>query len=117
MTNADRPTEPQDDGADSYWRRPVDGGPGAHGGPVAQPPVGPRPEPYVGPPPTVPPPSPHWRPPVVVPTSPPRTMPAQDHGRLDAEERAARTVSHGIGLVAGAVVLVLLITVCARLIG
>ncbi len=36
---------------------------------------------------------------------------------MDAEEQATRTVSHGIGLVAGAVVLILLVAVCARLVG
>jgi len=44
-------------------------------------------------------------------------MPAQDHERMDVDERSARTITYGVGIVAGAVVLVLLIVSCARLIG
>ncbi len=112
MTNADRPSTPADAGDDPFWRRPPGGmperpAPSSAGAPAEQP--------YAGPPRSLMPP-PHWRPPVVVPVSPPRDMPVQDHLRLDAEEQATRTVSHGIGLVAGAVVLLLLVAVCARLI-
>ncbi|BCJ36817.1 hypothetical protein Athai_43200 [Actinocatenispora thailandica] len=105
MTNADRAD-------DAYWRRPPDGAAAPRRDPVAA-----APEPgYEPPPPSTPPPA-GWRPPVVVPTAPPRDMPAQQHARIDEEERAARTITYGVGLVAGAVVLVLIIMVCARLVG
>ena len=41
-------------------------------------------------------------------------LPEQDHDRLDVEEQAARTLTTGIGLVAGAILLVLLLILCAR---
>lgn len=109
VTNAHRP---QPDDADAYWRRPADGG----ASPRRTAPAEPAPPRYEGPPESVPPP-PTWRPPVVVPVTPPREMPEQDTARIDGEERAARTVSYGVGLVAAAVVLVLLVVVCARLVG
>jgi len=45
--------------------------------------------------------------------SPPARLPEQDHDRLDLEEQAARTLTQGIGLVAGAVMLVVLLILCA----
>jgi hypothetical protein len=45
---------------------------------------------------------------------PPGTLPGQDHDRLDVEEQAANTLTTGIGLVAGAILLVLLLLLCAR---
>jgi hypothetical protein len=45
---------------------------------------------------------------------PPGSLPEQDHDRLDIEEQAARTLTTGIGLVVGAVLLVLLLILCAR---
>lgn len=69
---------------------------------------------YAGPPPTVAPPA-GWRPPVVYQPPPPREMPAQDLERLDAVEREARTVTYGVGLVAAAVMLLLLLILCGRL--
>lgn len=68
---------------------------------------------YTGPPPTNPPP-PNWRPPLVAEPNPPGTLPEQDHDRIDVEEQAARTLTTGIGLVAGAILLVLLLVLCAR---
>jgi hypothetical protein len=68
---------------------------------------------YSGPPPTNPPP-PNWRPPVVAEPIPPGTLPEQDNARIEVEEQAARTLTTGIGLVAGAVLLVLLLILCAR---
>jgi predicted membrane channel-forming protein YqfA (hemolysin III family) len=38
----------------------------------------------------------------------------QDHERLDVEEQAARTLTHGIGLIVGAIMLVILLILCAR---
>jgi hypothetical protein len=41
-------------------------------------------------------------------------MPAQDIDALDEAEGSARTVTYGIGLVAGAIALVLMCLLCAR---
>jgi len=68
---------------------------------------------YTGPPPTNPPPA-GWRPPIVAQPAPPRELPGQDHARIDAEEQAAHTLTKGIGLVVGAILLVLLFLFCAR---
>jgi hypothetical protein len=100
---------------DSAWRRP----PTADGD--ASQPAGPRPpapppspfDSYSGPPPTNPPPT-GWRPPVVARPPTPARLPEQNHDRIDVEEQAARTLTQGIGLVVGAVMLVLLLFLCAR---
>jgi hypothetical protein len=68
---------------------------------------------YPGPPPNNPPPA-HWRPPLVNQPLPPGELPTQDHDRLDVEEQAARTLTQGIGMVAGAILIVLLLILCAR---
>ncbi|MBO4207378.1 translation initiation factor 2 [Micromonospora echinofusca] len=107
---------------DSYWRRPAAdaGDPGA--GPSAPaPPPGPvppagQPAPGYPGPPTAPPPAADWRPPVHLRPAPPRRLPAQDPGRLDDAERSARTVTYGVGLIAGAVALVLICLLCSRLV-
>jgi hypothetical protein len=98
-------------GPDDYWKRP-DG--------ETEPwrPPAPAPErdvepPYAGPPRSDPPP-PAWRPPLVAQPPPPRTMPAQDMDALDEAEGSARTVTYGVGLVAGAIALVLMCLLCAR---
>jgi hypothetical protein len=96
---------------DAHWRRPP-------GEPVQPEQVRPvatvRPSPsYAGPPRSVPPP-PGWQPPVVVEPAPPRTLPAQDHEALDVQEQSARTLTIGIGMLAGAVMLVILLLVCGR---
>ena len=77
---------------------------------------GPAPDPasqYGGPPRTSPP-SPHWRPPTVAQPPPPRTMPGQDMDALDEAEGSARTVTYGVGLVVGAIALILMCLLCAR---
>jgi hypothetical protein len=99
---------------DSAWRRPASDP--ATG--VPDRPAPPRPKArnrsgYAGPPPTVAPPA-GWRPPVVYQPPPPRELPAQDLQRLDATEREARTVTYGVGLVAAAVMLLLLLVLCGR---
>jgi hypothetical protein len=68
---------------------------------------------YAGPPRSNPPPA-AWRPPIVAEPPPPGTLPEQDHDRIDVEEQAARTLTTGIGLVVGALCLVLLLILCAR---
>jgi len=45
---------------------------------------------------------------------PPRALPPQDHGAIDVQEAAARTLTYGIGLVAGAVMLLALCALFAR---
>jgi hypothetical protein len=92
---------------DSQWRRP--------GG--EQPARAPRaeefPAPYTGPPRTLPPP-PDWRPKLLVQPPPPRTLPKQDMATLDAQEKEERTLTYGIGMVAGAILLVVLLILCGR---
>lgn len=68
---------------------------------------------YSGPPRTTPPPA-GWRPPVVVRPAPPRAMPAQDHEALDRGEHNAQTITNGVGLVAAAIMVVLLLVLCGR---
>ena len=57
-----------------------------------------------------------WHPPTVIQPPEARKLPAQDENALDAAERQARTVTHGIGLIAGAILLLLLVVLCGRLI-
>jgi hypothetical protein len=112
--NVSFPTGVPDD--DVYWRRPA---PGAAGpGPDPTPPSGPRPaEPprYAGPPRTAQP-SPHWRPPTIAQPPPPRQLPPQNLDALEEAEGSARTITYGVGLVAGAIALILLCLVCGRVI-
>jgi hypothetical protein len=96
---------------DAQWRRPTE--------PAATPPESPaaastpwRSE-YSGPPPNIPPPH-DWRPEFVVHPSPPRPLPTQDHADLDAREQSARTLTYGFGLVAGALLLIVLCALCGR---
>lgn len=70
-------------------------------------------EPYEGPPPTQPPPA-GWRPPVHMQPLPPRELAPQNLDAIDTAEKEARTVTYGIGLVAGAVFLVLTCLLCSR---
>jgi hypothetical protein len=97
-------------GNDSFWRRPA----GVEGSlePVpeqASPPVGE----YVGPPRTAAPPH-GWRPPQVTQPAPPRALPEQDLDRIDREEQAAKTLTTGVAMIAGAVMVALLLVLCAR---
>lgn len=125
-------TTRSDEPDDEFWRRPS-GPPGesptsphraaphdtsaghpttAAERPTAQP-GHPTPPPYPGPPPTAAPP-PGWRPPVHVQPPPPRQLPPQDLSRLDADERSARTLTYGVGIIAAAVFLVVICLVCSR---
>jgi hypothetical protein len=98
-------------GDDEYWRRPDEAYDAGRSPEAAEPPE----PPYAGPPRT-PTPNPHWRPPTVAHPPPPREMPAQDIDALDESEGSARTVTFGVGLVAGAIVLILLCLFCGRLV-
>jgi hypothetical protein len=92
---------------DSQWRRP--GGEPPSGAPRAEP----SPAPYTGPPRSTPPP-PDWRPKLLIQPPPPRSLPRQDMDALDAREKEERTLTYGVGLVAGAVLLVVLLILCGR---
>ncbi len=95
--------------SDDYWRRPPEGTEPAPSGPVTPPAAA-----YAGPPRSSPPPH-GWRPPMVIQPAPPRAMPRQDEERLDREEQAATILTKGVGIFAGAVVVVLLLILCGRI--
>jgi hypothetical protein len=46
--------------------------------------------------------------------APPRDLPPQDHAELDTAEKSARTITYGIGMVAGAVLLIVICALCSR---
>lgn len=71
--------------------------------------------PYAGPPRSQPPP-PHWRPPMIAEPPPPRELPVQNEAALNEAEGAARTVTQGVGLVVGAIALIVMCLLCARFI-
>src|SRR5947209_19411767 len=100
-------------GDDLQWRRPPAGSGTPTPGTSTPRTPEPGPPPYSGPPPTTPPP-PGWRPRLLIQPEPPRELPAQDLPELDAQEREARTVTYGIGMVAGAVLLIVLLVLCGR---
>jgi hypothetical protein len=94
--------------SDDFWKRPAEGS--------MEPPAAPTPAvnaPYTGAPRTAPPPA-GWRPPTVDEPVPPRVLPKQDTGRLDREEQAATILTKGIGIFAGAVLVVLLLILCGN---
>jgi hypothetical protein len=45
---------------------------------------------------------------------PPRSLPAQDLPTLEAAEQQARTITYGIAMVTGAIMLVLMLVLCGR---
>jgi hypothetical protein len=99
-------------GDDAYWQRPDPDSPAP--GPAPRP----QPDPassYQGPP-RQGLPSPQWRPPMVAQPPPPRALPPQNMDALDDAEGSARTVTYGIGMVAGAIALILMCLLCARVI-
>ena len=105
--NVSSPTGAPDD---AYWQRPDPAST-----PPAPPPVTPpaRGSGYQGPPRTDPPPA-DWRPPTISQPPPPRALPSQDMDALDDAEGSARTVTYGVGLVAGAIALILICLLCGR---
>jgi hypothetical protein len=111
-----RPADPPDSAANP-WRRPPDG-PGAATSAAGGTP-GPPPDPYgvsppyAGPPPTQAPPR-GWRLPTVVRSPDPRDLPAQDLDAISRDERAARTLTLGVGMIAGAVALIVTCLLCSR---
>lgn len=97
---------------DDYWSHPDENAEPYRPPSSAPEPAGPA---YTGPPRTDPPPA-TWRPPTVAEPPPPRSMPAQDIDALDEAEGSARTVTYGVGLVVGAIALILMCLLCARVI-
>lgn len=95
---------------EDYWRRPAGGG---HQPPPA-PPAPPVNGSYTGAPRTAPPPA-GWRPPQVIQPAPPRELPRQDVERIEREEQAATILTKGVGLFAAAVLIVLLLIFCGRI--
>jgi hypothetical protein len=89
---------------------PAPGPPPASGPAHGTGPLGPA---YTGPPTAVPPP-PGWRPPVEYEPAPPRQLPEQDHTELDTAEQSARTITLGVGLAVGAIVLIVVCVLCSR---
>jgi hypothetical protein len=57
-----------------------------------------------------------WRPQRVFRLADPRPLPNQDHARIDEGEARARTVTLGVGIVVGAIFLVAMCALCARLV-
>ena len=98
---------------DAYWQRP-DPNSAVPAGEPEKP--TPKPAPTYPGPPRTPPPSANWRPPTIASPPPPRSLPTQDMDALDDSEGSARTVTYGVGLVAGAIALILLCLLCARVI-
>jgi hypothetical protein len=94
--------------SEDFWKRPAEGSVE----PPAAPPAPPA-APYTGAPRTAPPPA-GWRPPMVDEPLPPRVLPRQDTDRLDREEQAAGILTRGIGIFAGAVLVVLLLLFCGH---
>lgn len=109
--NVSSPTSEPDD---AFWQRP-DPSAASLGRPDRDEPPVPEPPGYAGPP-RADPPAPGWRPPTIANPPPPRAMPPQDMDALDEAEGSARTVTYGIGLVAGAVGIILMCLFCSRII-
>jgi hypothetical protein len=106
--NVSSPTGVPDD--DAYWQRPD---PSADK-PAPPPASAPKSDSAYQGPPQAPPPHPSWRPPTISPPPPPRALPPQDMDALDEAEGSARTVTYGVGLVAGAIAIILMCLLCAR---
>jgi len=51
---------------------------------------------------------------VLIQPPPPHQLPPQDLDALDAREREQRTITYGVGLLAGAILLVVLLILCGR---
>jgi CHASE3 domain sensor protein len=45
---------------------------------------------------------------------PPRTLPPQDVPQIEAAEQQARTITYGIAMVTGAIMIVLMLVLCGR---
>ncbi|WP_344087470.1 translation initiation factor 2 [Luedemannella helvata] len=92
---------------DAYWRRPAEEGDPQRPAADADRPT------YTGPPPSNPPPT-GWRPEHITQPPPPRSLPPQDHDRIDTAEARAKGLTLGVAILAGAVLIVLVCVLCAR---
>ncbi len=96
---------------EDLWRRPEDSARPTDGfagtSPDGLPPV------YTGPPRSTPPP-PGWRPPTVIQVPQARVLPPQDLEAIDNGERQASVTTYGVGLIAGAIALLVLVILCGR---
>jgi hypothetical protein len=106
VTSAYRP----EDYDEHIWRRPAPGAPE----PAGEAPAAPSPS-YAGPPRSAPT-RPDWRPPTVIAVPHARALPGQDDDKIDQTEAEARTITIGVGMVAGAIALILLAVICGRVI-
>lgn len=95
---------------DAFWQRPAEGA----AAPPPAAPSSPAPAPYTGAPRSAPPPR-GWRPPTVERPAAPRKLPPQDVERIEREEQAATILTKGMGIFTGAVIVVLLLIFCGRL--
>jgi hypothetical protein len=100
----------QQGSAEHLWRRP-EGVTGA--GPRPPEPQVVVPPPYAGPPRPVPA-RPEWRPRTLIEIPPAHKLPPQDDAALDEREKEARTVTYGVGMITGAVALIIMIILCGR---
>jgi hypothetical protein len=107
--NVSSPNGVPDD--DVYWQRPDPDAPKPDAAPTPEPDTA---QSYQGPP-RQSPPSADWRPPTIAQPPPPRRLPPQNMEALDDAEGSARTVTYGIGMVAGAIALILMCLLCARM--
>jgi hypothetical protein len=131
LVASDGVTTPSGEGPDEgFWRRPVaipadaPASAPATGTPAPATPVDRSAAAYPGPPasaaypgpPSSPPPPPGWRPPVHIQPPLPRQLPDQDVPALEEAERSARTLTYGVGLIAGAVLMVVVFLLCSRVV-
>jgi hypothetical protein len=105
---ANRPggPDPAQQWDEQVWRRPPAGQP-ASTPPSSSPPA------YTGPP-RGRPADASWRLPTVIQVPPARKLPPQDDVVIDVQEQQARTVTYGVGMIAGAIVLIVLFILCGR---
>ncbi len=112
---------------DLQWRRP-NGDPSAgdpahpaadparpNGDPARPGDVPAGPPPYQGPPRSAPPPH-GWRPRLLVQPPAPRALPGQNLGEIETREHEARVITYGVGMLAGAILLIVLFVLCGRVV-
>jgi hypothetical protein len=92
---------------EQQWRRPA-------AGPESVAPPAPATDPVYTGPPRAGAAAAMWRPRTVLQVPPARRLPPQDDAVIDGHEHRARTVTYGVGMIAGAVALIVLIVLCGR---
>jgi hypothetical protein len=92
---------------EQQWRRPT-------AGPESVAPPAPATDPVYTGPPRAGAAAAMWRPRTVLQVPPARRLPPQDDAVIDGHEHRARTVTYGVGMIAGAVALIVLIVLCGR---